>query len=297
MSITIIDDPEVNKIIKKPTDENSKIWRYMDFPKFVSLLHKNLFLVQSWYLKDKFEGYWKKTNAAFDEHQKKLRRYTCVSCWQQNESESAHMWDVYPKSNNGIAIQSTFIKLRRSVEKVKNKNLDLYYGKVDYEESLKLMPGLTFEPYFFKKQYFEEDKEIRLLYQEMDLGMQQGTKIDFVKHGIDIKVDLDRLIESIIISPNADKWFFDLVQSVVDKYGLDKRLVKPSSLGEFPEDFEYNEEEKKVELVYIPYGATITDYLGIAVEGTDTSGNYLKINQESGQVKLGLVYQKPKDEK
>lgn len=264
----IIDDTSVNEIIKKPKDENSKIWRYMDFPKFVSLLHKNLFLVQSCYLKDKFEGYWKKTNAAFDEDRKKLRRYSCVSCWQENESESAHMWDVYPKSNNGIAIQSTFIKLRQSVENVKNKNLDLYYGKVEYEKILKLIPGLTFEPYFIKRKYFKEDNEIRLLYQEMDLGMQQGTKIDFVKHGIDIKVDLDRLIESIIISPNADKWFFDLVQSVVDKYDLDKRLVKPSSLEEFPEDFEYNEEEKKAELVRISYGAIITDNSGIPVVGT-----------------------------
>lgn len=55
--MSIIDDPKVNKIIRKPDDENSKIWRYMDFPKFVSLLHKNLFLVQSCYLNDKFEGF------------------------------------------------------------------------------------------------------------------------------------------------------------------------------------------------------------------------------------------------
>lgn len=202
------------------------------------------------------------------------------------------MWDVYPKSNNGIAIQSTFIKLRQSVENV--KNLDLYYGEVNYSNNiLKLIPGLTFEPYFIKRKYFKEDNEIRLLYQEIDLGMQQKTKIDFVKHGIDIKVDLDRLIESIIISPNSDKWFFDLVQSVVDKYELDKRKVKPSSVGEFPGDFEYNEEEKMAVLDFIQYGAAITDTSGNVVTA-DCSGNTVTTYQSGQNVRIGIIMQKPK---
>lgn len=276
----IIDDPKVNKVIKKP-DGNSKIWRYLDFPKFVSLLNENLFLAQSIYLPDKFEGFWPKTYPNMDEYLKKLREYTCINCWQKNEVDSALMWEVYPKSNNGIAIQSTFDRL---CECVGGEINDLYAGEVDYsDKTLKLELGLTFEPFFKKRKYFKEDNEIRIIYQEIDVGTQKKSNIDFVKHGIYIKVDLDKLIENIYISPNAEKWFSDLVQSVVDKYKLDRK-VKKSPVGDIPANFEYDDilDGKNGVVDLVPFIQT------------DTSGNAVIISDELDQKTTRITMSKPK---
>jgi len=49
--------------IEKPTDENAKIWRYLDFAKFMSLLHRQaLFFCRADKLSDPFEGSFSKAN-------------------------------------------------------------------------------------------------------------------------------------------------------------------------------------------------------------------------------------------
>ncbi len=276
---------EDNSVVKKPDDENSKIWRYMDFPKFVSLLHKReLFFVQACHLPDKFEGSWSKTNKELDKYLKELKQHTCISCWQKNESDSALMWEVYPRSDNGVAIQTTYNRLRQSFENEKKR--DLYVGLVDYpNDNLKSIPANTFEPFFRKRIYFKEDNEIRVIYQEIDLGRQQGTTIDkFVNHGTYIMVDLNKLIENIYISPKAEKWFPNLVQSIMEKYELDRK-VKMSPLGDFPEDFEdKNTSQNMVIFVDTPDGkkARLVKYGEIS----EVSGN---INEE-----YLITMQKPK---
>jgi hypothetical protein len=256
----IIDD---NRVVKKPDDKNSKIWRYLDFPKFVSLLDKGkLFFVQACHLDDKFEGSWSKTNIELDKYLKELKQYTCISCWQKNEEESAHMWELYPRSDNGIAIQSSFNILCQSFE---NEKRDLYAGEVHYTNDIKSKLDNTFEPFFRKRIYHKDDHEIRVIYQEIDKGSQQGSTINSAVHGTYITVDLNKLIQNIYISPKAEKWFPNLVQSIVDKYELDIK-VKPSSLGDFSENFEDKDtsEEKKVQ--FVPY-----------LEMCDCSGNIYTI--------------------
>ena len=43
---------------------------------------------------------------------KDFRRQTAISCWHENQYESAAMWQLYNPSNDGIAIQTTFGKLK-----------------------------------------------------------------------------------------------------------------------------------------------------------------------------------------
>jgi hypothetical protein len=50
-------------IFEKPDNENAKIWRYLDFTKFVSMLEKKaLFFVRADKLGDQFEGSFSKAN-------------------------------------------------------------------------------------------------------------------------------------------------------------------------------------------------------------------------------------------
>src|SRR6266581_7483717 len=120
----------------EPTDEHAKIWRYMDFTKFVSLLDKRaLYFTRSDRFSDKFEGAVPKptikarevevlgleTHLAeealrvMSQGSRKVREWIFVNCWHMNNYESAAMWQLYAQKNEGIAIQSTFARLKDSL--------------------------------------------------------------------------------------------------------------------------------------------------------------------------------------
>jgi hypothetical protein len=52
--------------------------------------------------------------------------------------------------------------------------------------------------------------------------------------GLAPKVDLDRLIEALYVSPVAPAWFLELVRSIVARYGLSRDLVRQSQLAGAP---------------------------------------------------------------
>ncbi len=127
---------EKNPIFEQPTNENVQIWRYMDFTKFVSFIEsKHLYFARTDKLEDPFEGSWPKLNVDARQYHyphlspeenknyiklmgqmsKNHPKNIFINCWHMNEHESTAMWKLYLKSNEGIAIQSTYQKLRDSI--------------------------------------------------------------------------------------------------------------------------------------------------------------------------------------
>ncbi|GEM_PF-5423954 len=80
----------------------------------------------------------------FSEHERKTK---FINCWHLNDFESAAMWDFYLKSNEGIAIQTTFDRFKRSLNRSKE---EIYMGKV--------------KPFFTKRISFSHENDVRLLY-------------------------------------------------------------------------------------------------------------------------------------
>lgn len=231
---------------KKPDNENIKIWRYLDFTKFVSLLDKQaLFFTRADKLSDPFEGSYSKANIKLrpiaykgilpEKAQRRLsdiyrnsRRFTIINCWHINEYESAAMWKLYLKSDEGIAIQSTFKRLRESFN---NYLEDVYVGEVKYiDYETELMPeGNTFYLFLHKRKSFKYEHELRAIIQK--IPTKDGREL--INLGAYISVDVNTLIERIFASPTAPKWFNELVESIVNKYNLKKEVVQ-SSLVEDP---------------------------------------------------------------
>ena len=59
----------------------------------------------------------------------------------------------------------------------------------------------------------------------LNVLMQPETYQDNVNEGgIYIPVDLNILIEKIIVSPGAKPWFNEMVESILDKYELNKEI-------------------------------------------------------------------------
>jgi hypothetical protein len=235
----------------QPDNEDIKVWRYMDFTKFVSLIDtRRLFFTRADKFEDPFEGSWPKINVdarkealpelkskdrdeylkmmeSSEKYNKEWRRFNAVNCWHANEHESAAMWKLYLKSDEGIAIQSTYRLLKKSII----DDETVYIGKVkyiDYETEYIDARNLL-SPFVHKRKSFEHEKEIRGVVlkwpQPNDGALNLEQSQDTIHAGIPIKVDLETLVQKIYVSPNAPNWLADLVIGAVKKYGYEFEVI------------------------------------------------------------------------
>jgi len=245
-------------VFEKPDDENIKIWRYLDFAKFLDILDTStLFFAGSDKVSDKFEGSLTQRNVvlqAIDLKQKLkmfekagvpksiinkvtkqnqdfsrlIKQYTLLSCWHMNEYESAAMWKVYLRSDKGVAIQSTFKNLVKSFEDYHEN--DIFIGKIKYidYDTASIPRKNAIYPFVYKMKSFEYERELRaVICKWTDVGEP------VYDNGIRVPVNLDTLIETIYLSPLKEQWFNNVVKSVLKKYNL-KKEIKQSILNRDP---------------------------------------------------------------
>lgn len=206
-----------------------KIWRYLDFTKFVSLLEsQSLHFSRLDSMEDPFEGSYPANylrNGQLhemhqDEHQRlKLRTHVAINCWFRSEHESAAMWRLYLKSNEGVAIQSTVSNLMDELftncpEGYETGIMPVRY--IDFENDQPDMGYLGATS--LKRKSFEHEKEVRAtLYKcNEDNGIEGVDEIE--TSGQKVPVNINNIIENVYASPSAPKWFFDLVESVSRKF-------------------------------------------------------------------------------
>lgn len=244
---------EKHFVFKTPENEEIKIWRYLDFTKFLDLLNsqklhftradkfddifegslpiktkinRNQYMIQSANLSGMyFDG---------DEISKeaiKTKEKIAINCWHINQVESAAMWKLYTKSFEGIAIQSTYKKL----EKCLHDSEEMFFlGTVNYinYEDEDFYFGNMLSPYVHKRKSFEHEKEIRaLIWQE---GLENvKNKIDFTKGNYRTKINIVDLIENIYVTPESESWFVELVNDVICRFGYNFKAIN-SSLSDNP---------------------------------------------------------------
>ncbi len=213
-----------------------KIWRYMDFPKFASLLlDGSLYFSRGDKFLDSHEGsYTKKSLEDLPRFLKSLggtdmslmprqfsdfmgytlshthrsaRRAVFVNCWHANEFESAAMWDLYGGSGSAIAIESTYKALDSCLGE------HIYLGLVSYiDYGIDEIPlGDLSRASMYKRKSFEHEKEVRCIIWDNDRFIAGVGGQDDDTAGVKHKVELNDLIQRVHISPTAKSWFVDLV--------------------------------------------------------------------------------------
>ena len=239
---------KIHSVFREPENLTVKIWRYIDFTKFVSLLDlKALYFPRSDLLGDPFEGAMPRDNFRFysllygtppitpqgmqelSQVRQELRKRVYINCWHMNERESFAMWNLYVRSNEAIAIQSTYQLLRTCLPSL------IYAGSVQYiDYALDFVPeDDLLRPFMYKRKSFEHERELRAI-----IDVEDDDEATWVGHtvgsiGRTVPVRLEDLVEQIYVAPTSPSWFADLVRSVMSKYGLDKPVVM-SSLDEKP---------------------------------------------------------------
>jgi len=227
-----------------PADPNAKIWRYMDFTKVVSILENNaLYFPRFDHLEDPFEcsipvATWNRfanTNLPFFSFMKNHSQLLYANCWHCNEYESAAMWRLYLKSDEGIAIQSTAIRFAESFRKYPD---DIFIGTVSYidYDTQEIDSNNTFAYAMHKRMSFQHENEIRAVTVCWEEGSAPGKRaMSFTPGpiGLSIPVILDQLVEAVYVAPTAQTWLVELVQAIMNRYGQ-KAPVIHSSLADKP---------------------------------------------------------------
>ena len=224
--------------LKKPKDKD-KIWRYMDFTKFVSMLHyKSLHFTRVDTLKDPYDTsiasyFAEHTNISplalkkTSEFEKARRRKIFVNCWHINAFESAALWKVYMKSDEGIAFQSTVKKLVTVLE-ASNNDLPFDLASVNYDtrKIIKVditpngKPAKVFdmnEVLFTKRACFKYENELRVV---VCIEKPKSTGFNWGDLAI------NSLIESIWVNPDASPWLFSLLKDLTKSYKIDAKVYK-----------------------------------------------------------------------
>ncbi|CAN5606858.1 hypothetical protein BH10BAC2_BH10BAC2_05220 [soil metagenome] len=225
-----------------PSDENLKIWKYMDLSKLVSILsRRQLYFTRPDQFEDSWEGSYPKANmeefasdqevplSTHREINKYMRAAIGVNCWHMNENESAAMWKLYLKSDEGIAIQSTLGRLKESLVGLEI----VYMGLVEYEnyDEARFPRGDRYIPFFRKRKSFAHEQELRAVFR-LTSPSRPLTVNEAANHfpkGMYHDVDTAVLIENIYTSPTMQSWCFESIKAVVKALD-DKWEIKKSKL-------------------------------------------------------------------
>ncbi|MFA6104439.1 MAG: hypothetical protein WCV67_17270 [Victivallaceae bacterium] len=240
-------------------NDNPTLWRYMDIPSFISLLTKEaLTFVRADLLEDKHEGTFPEITAtALDDWAKneilkgKLnpvyshslanmlenngKTNTYINCWTLQAHELVHMWKIYSKET-GIAIESDYQTLKNSI-----LSKELVYPTVvtylDYKKDSFRWKNNGMTLYAIKKCEYKAENEFRLIMsfpREIEDKMLNikthkeknpiAEKLYSETPVIYCKMDLDKLISNIHLSPYAPKWYYTIVCDVLAKLGLNKKV-------------------------------------------------------------------------
>jgi len=270
MSDTMVRSPDtLVKSSSAQPDPRVQLWRYMDFTKFLSIIRDSrLFFCRLCQFGDPFEGHhppisydqWRegieaskawpsdsgraeRVISANKSMVQRHRQEICVNSWHAQESESAAMWEIYVRSGQGMAIQTTVGDLKESLRAYESR---LFYGWVQYLDfSKQTLADANWErrPFMFKRISFAHEKEVRVCYEDRPnpilepkgpLEPDRANLIIRTDRGCTFPIDRDKLIGKVILAPSTPRWLADLVKGVLADYALGHKEVQQSSLDDIP---------------------------------------------------------------
>ena len=241
--------PSSSSAAPKYIDDVS-IWRYMDFTKYVDLIStRETFFCRSDLLGDPFEGSCPekhrerrieeiRTRAMDYQHEvalyasagKAYRKYVYISCWHMSDYESAALWRLYLKSDEGIAIRSARDRMQSSFGSGNPGVWTVPVQYIDYRLDDPPMPA-RMAAFRYKRKSFEHERELRgIIY--TDVEDETGKRIDPPgQGGLRVATDVERLIVAVHVAPTAPDWFYDLTSRISRTFGVEAPVLR-SSLAE-----------------------------------------------------------------
>lgn len=223
--------------------DDTVMWRYMTLEKYLYLLtFSKLWFSRVDLVGDRFEG--SRTHASAQkwaqvlsstvppEHltraietrahiDAELRKITYVNSWHECNSESMNMWKIYTDPN-GVAIQTTYGDLKLSFD----WRDQIYVNRVsylnyapdgdDFSDS-NILNMTSSRPSFLK---FEQEIRAMTILNNANVDLDSNPK------GLEVGVNLQKLINKTVIRPEAAESVDELLQAWHHKYDLQKEIIR-----------------------------------------------------------------------
>lgn len=214
-------------VLNAPKPETT-IWRYYSLEKFLDLIaSRSLFFSCVTRFEDPFEGDYgesakRRIREQYGDGQYLrdfntydfLRGHTYISCWYEADFESDGMWKLY---GNGIAAKAEFGKIQQlltwSETEIKQAGRVNY---IDYEAG-HVDVDARYLPYFFKRQAFAHEREVRFLIQE---HRDDWNEYPESMAGKIVAADLNACFSEFVLSPTMAPYICAAVEWVVGQAGL-----------------------------------------------------------------------------
>ncbi len=212
--------------------DDTIVWRFMSVEKLLGLLSsQSIYFPRADKFDDPYEGiipsgsenaikeelpdYAARALIAVSNNNKYL---FYVSCWHENISESAAMWNLYASKNSGIAIKTTIGSIKAAIKDSKNYHIfSVQY--VDYS-TYKTPDADIFRNVTIKRLSFKHESEVRIIH---FLGFPPPNEMP---NGIPFSVDTKELIKEIYIAPKAEDWLVSSINDLLLKYGIQTTAIK-----------------------------------------------------------------------
>ena len=209
-----------------PADE-TVIWRYMKLNSFLELLSGRLVQTRIDTLHDEAEGAFGWRNVHFapavlqklglsrdgnghaaihsDDVIRRARTFVAASYWFEFDRESYGMWNVYGRSGESVAIETTVGALRALL----NRNGDARVERMRYEP-MEGEIGDVHTLFFHKRREYRYEREIRSV--QVFSEPMRGPIVD-QRLSLD---DLNVLVKRIVLAPYSRKTFVAAVEHIVE---------------------------------------------------------------------------------
>lgn len=202
-----------------PREPQAAVWRYLNFAKFVwSLEAGALFLPYTSSFADVLEGGKRCARKSDDDGACAPR--AAVSSWHASDHESEAMWRIYSPMQEALALRSTYERLRQGLPDFVRIHLVQYADSPPPSDDPLL-------PYFFKRKAYEHEKELRAVTGNVPPGYGAVEE----ETGWQLPIDVGLVIERVYVSPFAQHWFYELVQGVIRRYGLNIPVERSELTG------------------------------------------------------------------
>lgn len=215
-------DPEIR--------ESAVLRRYMDLPKLLDLLHTRwLYFRRADGFSDRLEGalfpsFRKTINEAFarnevpqdaDHFYARARKGNYVSCWTIGARDNMALWQLFGHVKTSVAITSTVDRLVSCGFNWKRTMRLCKVRYVDHRHVNTYVMGSYTDPLQYKSDSYKFERELRIILPQQADGWEENPM------GIRLEVpDLEDLVRSVVVAPEADAGFLEAIRELCKRYGL-----------------------------------------------------------------------------
>lgn len=208
--------------------------RYLDLSKYLDLLcSKEIYFGRADKCSDQLEGslpysmreaqdFLKGEGYTQDDANDFIQRArigTYISCWTIGQHDNMALWQLYGGLKNSVAITTTVEKLESTLSSHPDWIEISKIKYIDHHKDPACSISVPTSALMYKNKSYFFEREVRVLIDKTRTN-ESIEKLADNPESIRLKVDINTLIRSVVLSPESEPWFEKLIREVSKKFEM-----------------------------------------------------------------------------